>query len=445
MAIGSVGSKPAAVTQSTNEVKTETLQVTGPVAPTPAKVETPAFDKTQRDFKAMLPNEVATAVVPQRAVFHDLGMNDDELKQAITDSIGIRSSAAELPTVEEVRTLTAQGKDVVFSKRTLDEARNLPDLSAELAKRPRIEGVTLSIDHYETTDLDNAVSYRPGEDGTHYVSVTGTDLSAWVRPGSALDFSARRRVETQYASESGLVLPMFPLFLSEGKFSLFEGKERLGKTVELHFSADGKLMDSRIYRSVVKNTHISSADAAEAMAGRGRAETNPELGKALNAMTTLATLVNGGTTGQMQVDKMAALFTTTAAGEVGKALKEAGLEASYRNQAQANTKSIYDEVPVGHAGLKMEAYATFTGPMRRYADIDVQRAIDRMLDGKKPDGRLQQLDHDMRDIELERMNGLVRDPRLKVRKELAEVTRKPEGSVIEELPKPTKPPTAPGE
>lgn len=424
-------------------------EVTGqpPVTSVTTSVTVETFTKGDpRAQKTVDPGEVARAPVPQQAVFGgELHMDDAELQAAIVASIGVRSHTAELPTPDEVRALKAQGKDVVFSKLALEEAKNLPDLSAEFAKRPRIEGVTFSIDKYETTDLDNAISYRPGEDGTHYVSVTGTDVSAWVRPGGALDFAARRRAETQYMSQAGLVLPMLPLFLSEGKLSLFEGKERLAKTTELHYSADGQLLGARIYKSVVSNVHLSDEDAAEAREGRGRGAKSPELAQALKALTELGAKLGGGKgSGAISIEKMTPLFTTAAATEVGKALKAAGLETSYRNQEQGK-KSLYDEVPLGHAGIGAEAYATFTGPMRRYADLDVQRAIDRLLDGRKPEGRVKEIDHRMRDVQLDRLNGVTRDPKLRVRDALTEVTRKPADQVGAPPEKPNTPPMAPDE
>lgn len=372
-------------------------------------------------------------------------LEKEELEHRAKVSIGVRSPKAELPTAEEVARLLDGKKDVVFSKLVIEELEALGDKADEFAKRPRVEGVTFSIDDYATTDLDNAISYRAGDDGTHFVSVSGTDVSEWIRPGSALDAAARRRVETEYNSDAGLVFPMFPLPLSEGKFSFFQGEERLAKTVELHFSATGELLESRAYRSVLVNEQISAQDASLAKDGGGRAEKNPALGKALSALCSLGGAVSGSPGSDISMGKLTSLFTTLAATELGKKLKEAGLEASFRNQSEQNAKSTYGAVPTGHAAVGSEAYATFTGPMRRYADLDVQRAMDRLIDGDWDSPRKADIDSRMRQVQLKRLNHETSDERLHFRDALVEVTRKSADAVEANVPAPTEPPKAPAD
>ena len=45
----------------------------------------------------------------------------------------------------------------------------------------------------------------------------------------------------------------------------------------------------------------------------------------------------------------------------------------------------YDIVNIGHFGLASENYLHFTSPIRRYPDIEVHRAVKRLLRGEKPD------------------------------------------------------------
>ncbi|MBK7862915.1 MAG: RNB domain-containing ribonuclease [Archangiaceae bacterium] len=384
--------------------------------------------------------------VPQRPLYDDgLHMSDEELTAAIAASIGVRSNTAELPTCDEVRALRRQGKEVVFTQLALQQARELPDLSDELARRPRLEGVVFSIDPYDVPDLDNALGYRRGEDGSHYVSVLATDVAAYIRPGTALDYAARRRAETRYLDEAGLVLPMLPLFLSEGQLSFFTGEERLAKATELHFSDDGQLLGTRIFNTVITNTQVSPEDGAKALQGKGRLGGNKPLAETLAALTALGARVNGGTAkgGSISVDKLTPVFTQLAAIEVGRALRDVGLEASFRNQEERNAKSTYGATPKGHAGIGTDAYATFTGPMRRYSDLDVQRSIDRMLAGKKPAGRLLTLDHQLRELQLGRENHLFIPERLQNTREVIEITRRAQPGPP--LPVPTEPPQAPEE
>ncbi|HSU42445.1 MAG TPA: ribonuclease R [Polyangiaceae bacterium] len=48
-------------------------------------------------------------------------------------------------------------------------------------------------------------------------------------------------------------------------------------------------------------------------------------------------------------------------------------------------QAVYDTNNVGHFGLASEAYVHFTSPIRRYPDVEVHRAVKRLLRGGKPD------------------------------------------------------------
>lgn len=346
---------------------------------------------------------------------------------AIKESITIRGPGAELPTPAEVAAIESQGKDVLFSNSALREAHALGDHADEFAKREHVQGVVLSIDDYATKDLDNAMSFRREADGTMVVGIHAVDLSAWVKTGSTLDFSARKRKETQYLDEVSLVLPMLPLSLSEGKLSLFENEARLTKSVEMRFSPDGTLLGSRIFKSQLVNRHrLDEGDAAQAAKGEGRGAQSPELKDALASMATLAAKAQGKD-GALAMDKMLGFFTTQSTKLVGQALSNAGYETSFRNQPQANGKSSYGAEATGHASIGAKAYATWTGPMRRYADLDVHRSLDRLIDGRTLSERGQGIDSRMRAVELDRQNKVTQDSRMDWVQQVVDVTRTPAG------------------
>jgi ribonuclease R len=48
-------------------------------------------------------------------------------------------------------------------------------------------------------------------------------------------------------------------------------------------------------------------------------------------------------------------------------------------------QAVYDIVNIGHFGLASDAYLHFTSPIRRYPDVEVHRAVKRLLRGGKPD------------------------------------------------------------
>src|SRR5581483_5134772 len=48
-------------------------------------------------------------------------------------------------------------------------------------------------------------------------------------------------------------------------------------------------------------------------------------------------------------------------------------------------QAVYDITNIGHFGLASAAYVHFTSPIRRYPDVQVHRAIKRLLRGGRPD------------------------------------------------------------
>ncbi|HEX6763937.1 MAG TPA: RNB domain-containing ribonuclease, partial [Polyangiaceae bacterium] len=48
-------------------------------------------------------------------------------------------------------------------------------------------------------------------------------------------------------------------------------------------------------------------------------------------------------------------------------------------------QAVYDVTNVGHFGLASEAYVHFTSPIRRYPDVEIHRAVKRLVRGGKPE------------------------------------------------------------
>ncbi|HVU03361.1 MAG TPA: VacB/RNase II family 3'-5' exoribonuclease [Polyangiaceae bacterium] len=48
-------------------------------------------------------------------------------------------------------------------------------------------------------------------------------------------------------------------------------------------------------------------------------------------------------------------------------------------------QAVYDVTNIGHFGLASRAYVHFTSPIRRYPDVEVHRAVKRLLAGERPD------------------------------------------------------------
>ena len=294
----------------------------------------------------------------------------------------------------------------------LKEVLSLPDNVQEFKNRERVEGVTLTIDSYDTQDLDDGLSFHREDDGTLVISVSVADVAAWIKPGTALDTAASRRVDSRYPS--GYVQPMLPLPLSEDILSLHGDVDRLTQTVEMHFSPDGEYQSVQFKRTVFHNDHrIDTKDANLARQGKGRGAEHPELADAMQQLSRVALKIKGSQNidSGMGADKLLATFLSFSGKQIAKALVAKGIESSFRNQIQQNTRSSYDAFATGHAAFDGDPYVQWTSPIRRYTDLDVHRSLSRLIDNKPLAGQMRKDSHERREAHHERANN-GREPKL---------------------------------
>jgi ribonuclease R len=112
------------------------------------------------------------------------------------------------------------------------DAAQLPPGEAERPARRDLTGLAaFTVDPETARDYDDAISARRDDDGRVRVWIHIADVSAYVRPGTALERETFRRATSVYVP--GAVEPMLPAALSSGACSLVAGQERLAVTVEL--------------------------------------------------------------------------------------------------------------------------------------------------------------------------------------------------------------------
>jgi exoribonuclease R len=108
----------------------------------------------------------------------------------------------------------------------------------------------VTIDPPGSQDLDQAFHVeRSGSGFTVWYAIA--DVGAFVRPGSALDLEARRRVETVYLPDRRL--PLYPTELSEGAASLLPGVDRPAVVWRLDLDAQGELVRTHAERGLVRS------------------------------------------------------------------------------------------------------------------------------------------------------------------------------------------------
>jgi exoribonuclease-2 len=296
---------------------------------------------------------------------------------------------------------------------------------------------TVTIDDEDTLDIDDGLALERLADGRERLWIHIADPGRLVLPDSPLDLEARRRASSLYLAQGSL--PMFPLELINGAFSLRQGQRCAAWSLAVDLEADGGVADYHLCRSWVRPTYrLSYGDADELIElappqeqlrtihalmerrrqwrllrgalvldqaeGRIRCRLNSAAPPS-EAEEPIATLeVTEPSPSRLMVAEAMILAGAVVAAH---GLKH-GLTLPYRSQP---TTDLPPEVelqalppgPVRHAALKrclsrghmgctaaphfslgLDAYVQATSPIRRYADLLVQRQLQALQDGVPP-------------------------------------------------------------
>lgn len=129
---------------------------------------------------------------------------------------------------------------------------------------------TFTIDPVTAKDFDDAISAEVLDGGRTRIRVHIADVSAFVRPGTALDRVAMARGTSVYVP--GAVEPMLPEALSNQACSLVPGEDRLAVTVEMDFDG-ADVVRSAFHRTVIRSDVRLDYDRVDRILdGRERAE-----------------------------------------------------------------------------------------------------------------------------------------------------------------------------
>ncbi|HEY2005414.1 MAG TPA: RNB domain-containing ribonuclease [Solirubrobacteraceae bacterium] len=199
--------------------------------------------------------------------------------------------------------MLARGLRGVFDPAAENEARRAAESGplgeAEPAGRRDLrELATFTIDPVTARDYDDAISAETRPDGGWRVWVHIADVSAFVRPRSALDREAYERSTSVYVP--GAVEPMLPGSLSNGVCSLVAGEDRLTVTVEMMVGARGRVETASMYRSVIRSDERLDYDRVDRIFAGAEPLAEP-WGEPLRAARAVSAAIGEARSGQSAV------------------------------------------------------------------------------------------------------------------------------------------------
>ena len=285
----------------------------------------------------------------------------------------------------------------------------------------------VTIDDDDTRDIDDGLALERRSDGSLRIWIHVADPGRLIAADSPLDLEARRRGSSLYLAVGNL--PMFPEELSNGPFSLRQGKRSAAWSFWVELDEAGEIGASSIQRSWVKPTYRLSYNDADELIDLAPPE-DPDLADLdrllerrrqwrLARGALLMDLPEGrirNHEGEPQLEitepspsrQLVAEAMILAGAVAARFGMEQGLSLPYRSQLPADlpaaaelqalpdgavrfaaikrclSRGLMGTQPAAHFSLGLPAYVQATSPIRRYGDLVVQRQIAAILDGSPP-------------------------------------------------------------
>lgn len=167
------------------------------------------------------------------------------------------------PISENVAIAAKYGFTNKFSDEVHNEAMQIPQEVTEKQRegRTNLEHIPfITIDPEGCKDKDDAIYDEPAKDGFKtYIAIA--DVSSGVLPNTELDKEAFKRGNSCYLG--GGVYPMLPPELSNGTFSLDEGKPKLALVASARITYDGHINDAKVEYAIINVKKSYSYPEAE--------------------------------------------------------------------------------------------------------------------------------------------------------------------------------------
>lgn len=309
-----------------------------------------------------------------------------------------------------------------FPLEILHDCRQLISRGVEKREREDLRYCNIfTIDGPLTRDFDDALNVEIRKDGIH-VGIHIADVADAVSLDSPIDREALQRGASLYLP--CIQVPMLPPELSQDTLSLKQDCDRGALSLLCRFDRQGDLLDFRFTPSLIRvRQRLDYEGVDDAYREDEGLNTLYRIGRLLHqrridsgamilslpeisiqidpdSRINLA-LVDQATPGRMMVAEFMILYNWLAA----KFCRDHEIPILYRSQDPPSEKLPLDESnyvhfvfkqrrklgrlavdtnPKPHAGLGLDAYTTVSSPIRRYADLVVQRQIRNFLMGKAP-------------------------------------------------------------
>jgi exoribonuclease-2 len=287
-----------------------------------------------------------------------------------------------------------------FSPAVLEEAATVHPPAHPRADSP----FSISVDDEETVEIDDALSCEALPDGGLRVLIHIALVADWVPKGGAMDREAVLRGATVYLPEA--TLRMLPDAISCDRASLIAGLERPVLTTEVRLGSDGEVLDCKLYPATIAvNSRLTYTEADALIAAPG-SDGSPaaQILKLLDAMAFKlrerrrragavlirrreskvrvrdgsidVTVVDSDSPSRLTVAEYMVLSNHLAAqfcaGNSIPIIYRVQPSSSGELAAQHPRLSLF---PGLHAGIGLEFYAQLSSPIRRYADLVLQRQL----------------------------------------------------------------------
>jgi len=262
-----------------------------------------------------------------------------------------------------------------------------PTVHSTVQRTPLV-GHTFHIDPEGCRDVDDVVTLEEQTGGAWKVTITISDVAAFVEDGDPIDIQASLIGQTLYDKDGRVLRPMLPPAYSEQACSLLPGKVSYG--ISFQFMWDGHTIHSPHWFSSTLEVHQSYTYEAF------QASNSPHVSLLRDIASYLA---KKPLEDAHEWIEQLMLFYNTEAGGMLKAIGQGILRRHsaphrerlerYRQYVPSLERLAYssaeyclaDERDTRHEGLNTDAYAHASSPIRRYADLVNQRVLSRWIQG----------------------------------------------------------------